>query len=192
MERANDAFLRIVEEDMYMTDSEKLDFIITKVVSIDKKVEALEKRVSALEEKVGALEERMDSLEKRMDSLEKRMDSLEERMDSLEKRMDSLEERMDSLERRMDSVEKRLSIVEVALADDRRENRLTRSIIENEVNHSIKLIAEGHYDLNRKVDEAIHTTSDVAAKEEIYDLKFVIQGEKIREISERMDIYATN
>lgn len=133
-----------------MTDSEKLDFIITKVVSIDKKVDALEKR------------------------------------------MDALEDRMDALEKRVDSVEKRLSIVEVALADDRRENRLTRSIIENEVNHSIKLIAEGHYDLNRKVDEAIHTTSDVAAKEEIYDLKFVIQGEKIREISERMDIYAAN
>lgn len=135
---------------MDMTDSEKLDFIITKVVSIDKKVDALEKR------------------------------------------MDALEDRMDALEKRVDSVEKRLSIVEVALADDRRENRLTRSIIENEVNHSIKLIAEGHYDLNRKVDEAIHTTSDVAAKEEIYDLKFVIQGEKIREISERMDIYAAN
>ena len=147
-----------------MTDSEKLDFIIAKVVSIDKKVDALEKRVTALEERVGALEKRMDSLERRMDSLEERMDS----------------------------VEKRLSIAEVALADDRRENRLTRSIIENEVNHSIKLIAEGHYDLNRKVDESIHTTSDVAAKEEIYDLKFVIQGEKIREISERMDIYVAN
>lgn len=154
-----------------MTDSEKLDFIIAKVVSIDKKVDALEKRVTALEERVGALEKRMDSIEKRMDSIERRMDSIEERMDS---------------------VEKRLSIAEVALADDRRENRLTRSIIENEVNHSIKLIAEGHYDLNRKVDEAIHTTSDVAAKEEIYDLKFVIQGEKIREISERMDIYVAN
>ena len=171
MERANDGFLGLVEEGMYMTDSEKLDFIIAKVVSIDKKVDALEKRVTALEERVGALEKRMDSIEKRMDSIERRMDSIEERMDS---------------------VEKRLSIAEVALADDRRENRLTRSIIENEVNHSIKLIAEGHYDLNRKVDEAIHTTSDVAAKEEIYDLKFVIQGEKIREISERMDIYVAN
>lgn len=161
-----------------MTDSEKLDFIITKVVSIEKKVDALEKRVGALE--------------KRMDALEKRVGALEERMDALEKRVGALEEKMDALEERMDSVEKRLSIVEVALADDNRENRLTRSIIENEINHSIKLIAEGHYDLNRKVDEAIHITSDVAAKEEIYDFKFILQGEKIREISERMDIYAAH
>ena len=161
-----------------MTDSEKLDFIIAKVVSIDKKVDALENR--------------MDALETRMDALETRMDALENRMDALENRMDALENRVGTLEGKVDSLEKRLSIVEVVLADDRRENRLTRSIIENEINHNISLIAEGHYDLNRKVDEAIHTTSDVAAKEEIYDVKFVIQGEKIRELSERMDIYAAN
>lgn len=147
-----------------MTDSEKLDFIITKVVSIEKKV----------------------------DSLEKRMDSLEKRMDSLEKKVDSLEKRMDAIEKRMDSVERRLSIAEVALEDDRRENRLTRSIIENDLNHSIRLIAEGHYDLNRKVDEAIHTTADVAAKEEIYDLKFIVHKEKLKELSERMEIYAAH
>ena len=47
MERANDGFLGLVEEGMCMTDSEKLDFIIAKVVSIDKKVDALEKRVTA-------------------------------------------------------------------------------------------------------------------------------------------------
>ena len=161
-----------------MTDSEKLDFIITKVVSIEKKVDSLEKG--------------MDSLEKRMDSLEKRMDSLEKKVDLLEKKVDSLEKRMDAIEKRMDSVERRLSIAEVALEDDRRENRLTRSIIENDLNHSIRLIAEGHYDLNRKVDEAIHTTADVAAKEEIYDLKFIVHKEKLKELSERMEIYAAH
>lgn len=154
-----------------MTDSEKLDFIITKVVSIEKKV---------------------DSLEKRMDSLEKKVESLEKRMESLEKRVDSLEKKVDSLEKRMDSVERRLSIAEIALENDRGENRLTRSIIENDLNHSIRLIAEGHYDLNRKVDEAIHTTADVAAKEEIYDLKFIVHKEKLKELSERMGIYAAH
>ncbi|HBI61129.1 MAG TPA: hypothetical protein DDY31_07955, partial [Lachnospiraceae bacterium] len=132
------------------------------------------------------------SLEKRMDSLEKRMDSLEKKVDLLEKKVDSLEKRMDAIEKRMDSVERRLSIAEVALEDDRRENRLTRSIIENDLNHSIRLIAEGHYDLNRKVDEAIHTTADVAAKEEIYDLKFIVHKEKLKELSERMEIYAAH
>ncbi len=168
-----------------MTDSEKLDFILTKVVSIEKKVDALETRMDALET-------RMDALETRMDALESKVDALESKVDALETRMDALETRMDAIEKRMDSVERGLSIAEVALADDRRENRLTRAIIENDLNHSIKLIAEGHYDLNRKVDEAIHTTADVAAKEEIYDLKFIMHKEKLKELSERMDIYAAH
>ena len=136
--------------------------------------------------------EKLDFIITKVVSIEKKVDSLEKRMDSLEKRMDSLEKRMDAIEKRMDSVERRLSIAEVALEDDRRENRLTRSIIENDLNHSIRLIAEGHYDLNRKVDEAIHTTADVAAKEEIYDLKFIVHKEKLKELSERMEIYAAH
>lgn len=136
--------------------------------------------------------EKLDFIITKVVSIEKKVDSLEKRMDSLEKRMDSLEKRMDAIEKRMDSVERRLSIAEVALEDDRRENRLTRSIIENDLNHSIRLIAEGHYDLNRKVDEAIHTTADVAAKEEIYDLKFIVHKEKLKELSERMEIYASH
>ncbi len=136
--------------------------------------------------------EKLDFILTKVVSIEKKVDALETRMDALETRMDALETRMDAIEKRMDSVERRLSIAEVALADDRRENRLTRAIIENDLNHSIKLIAEGHYDLNRKVDEAIHTTADVAAKEEIYDLKFIMHKEKLKELSERMDIYAAH
>lgn len=83
-----------------MTDSEKLDFIITKVVSIEKKIGLLEKRV-------------------------------------------------DLLEKRMDFAERRLSIAEVALADDRREERVTHAIVENDLNHSIRLIAEGYHDLKK-------------------------------------------
>ena len=128
----------------------------------------------------------------KLDFIIAKLEPMDQKIDELINRMESLENRVESLENRVESLEKRLSIVESVVADARRENRLVRSIVENEINYNISLIAEGHYDLNRKVDEAIHTTSDVAAKEEIYDVKFVIQGEKIRELSERMDIYATN
>ena len=127
-----------------------------------------------------------------MESLENRIESLESNVKLLENRIGFLEVRVDGLDGKAVSIEKRLSIVESVVADARRENRLVRSIVENEINYNIGLIAEGHCDLNRKVDDAIHTASGVAAKEEVYDVKFVIQGEKIRELAERMDIYAAN
>ena len=155
-------------------------------------MEALENRVEALENRVEALENRMESLESRVESLENRIESLESNVKLLENRIGFLEVRVDGLDGKAVSIEKRLSIVESVVTDARRENRLVRSIVENEINYNIGLIAEGHCDLNRKVDDAIHTASGVAAKEEVYDVKFVIQGEKIRELAERMDIYAAN
>ncbi len=49
-----------------MTDSEKLDLILDKLVKLD-----------TLEERIYALEKRIDALEKRIDALEKRIYSLE-------------------------------------------------------------------------------------------------------------------
>lgn len=49
-----------------MTDSEKLDLILDKLVKLD-----------TLEERIYALEKRIDALEKRIDVLEKRIYSLE-------------------------------------------------------------------------------------------------------------------
>ena len=49
-----------------MTDSEKLDLILDKLVKLD----TLEKRIDALEKRIDALEKRIYSLEKRIYSLE--------------------------------------------------------------------------------------------------------------------------
>ena len=47
-----------------MTDSEKLDLLLSKMVSVDNKVDALDSKVDALDSRVDALEHRMTSLEK--------------------------------------------------------------------------------------------------------------------------------
>lgn len=52
--------------------------------------------------------------------------------------------------------------------------------LENEISHNIMVIAEGHLDLNRKLDEAIHLTSDIKAKQEIQDLYIRRHDNKLR------------
>jgi len=42
--------------------------------------------------------------------------------------------------------------------------------LENEISHNIRIIAEGHLDLSRKLNEAIHLASDIKARQEIQDL----------------------
>lgn len=42
--------------------------------------------------------------------------------------------------------------------------------LENEIDHNIKIIAEGHLDLSRKLNEAIKIASDIQAKQELQDI----------------------
>ena len=125
-----------------MTDSQKLDLLLEKVISIDNHVILLDNRIASLEDRVASLENRMESLENRVASLESRMESLESRVESLESDMESL----------------------------KREVTNTRLIIENETNHNIKIVAEGHLDLSRKLDEAIEFSNEITAKLEKHEI----------------------
>lgn len=142
-----------------MTNNEKLDLILETVISIDA-------RVGRLEERMDRLEERMDRLEERMNRLEERMDRLEERMDHLEERMDRLEGRMDCLEERMDHLEERVAGIEITL--------------ENETNRNIRIIAEGHLDVIRKLDDSLK----VSQESEIYQLRVNHLDAEIKKIKE--------
>lgn len=77
--------------------------------------------------------------------------SIDEKVDSLSTRMDSMENRMSSVESRVDSLETRIKPLEV-LPRQVKELQLT---LENEVCRNTRIIAEGHIDLSRKLDEAM-------------------------------------
>ena len=106
-------------------------------------------------DKLDLILQKLDTIEIKVDSLEKRIDSLEKRMDSMEKRMDSMEKRMDSMEKRIDSMEKHME--EKFLKLDLR--------MDNEVLFGLRVVADGHFDLNRKLNAVMddHTT-----KEQLY------------------------
>ena len=122
--------------------------VIKRLDAIEKRLDVIEKRLDAIEKRLDVLEQRVDALEKRMDALEKRMDVLEQRVGALEKRMDVLEDRVDSLENQMNSLKGQMDTLEEKV-------RHFRLIVENDVQRSINIIAEGHQDLNRKLEDAI-------------------------------------
>lgn len=95
------------------------------------------------------LEEKLEPVNERLDSIESRVTSIEGKVDSLESKVNSIEDKVDSLESKVVSIE------------------LT---LENETNRNIKIIAEGHLDLSRKLNEAIHIASDIKSRQEIQDI----------------------
>ena len=77
----------------------------------------------------------------KLDLLLEKVDHIDKRVDSIEQRIDSIEQRVDSIGKRVDSIEQQGNRIEITL--------------ENETNRNIQLIAEGHLNLDRKLDEAL-------------------------------------
>lgn len=92
---------------------------------------------------LSAIEELLDrKLEEKLEQkLDEKLSGIHTRLDSLEKRVGSLENGVSNLNEKMDKVDMRLRHVELTM--------------ENEITPNIMRVAEGHLDLNRKLNEAI-------------------------------------
>ena len=53
-----------------MTESEKLDLLLKKVIDIDQKVETLDQKVETLDQKVETLDQKVETLDQKVTSLE--------------------------------------------------------------------------------------------------------------------------
>ena len=79
--------------------------------------------------------------------------NLEEAFASLNRRFDGLEGRLDSMESRLGGVESRLDKLENSVKD-------IQLTLENETNRNIAIVAEGHLDLSRKLNEVLAQNSE--------------------------------
>ncbi len=117
-------------------------------------------------EKLDLLLQKMTSFESRMEGMESKMEGMESRMEGMESRMEGMESRMEHLESDMEAQKAEIGKINLTL--------------ENETNRNIQIIAEGHLDLSRKLNECIRLSSDIKAKQEIQDVFINFHTSKLR------------
>ena len=100
-------------------------------------------------------EERFDRVDARLDKVDERLDRVDKRLDQMDERFDQVDARFDGMEGTIRSLDYRISDMERRMDDSELNQTKTRMILENDVLKSINIIAEGHLDLNRKLDEAL-------------------------------------
>lgn len=77
--------------------------------------------------------------------MEQQMNSIDGRLASAEAAVSSIRAQTDSMNGKIITIDKKLTAIEMT--------------IENELSRNIQIIAEGHLDLSRKLNKAIHQTS---------------------------------
>ena len=94
-----------------------------------------------------------------------------EKLDLILSNMAGIEQSITGLEHSVTGIEQRIAELEAGFEQKLEiiDQRLTRleSHIENVTDKNIRIVAEGHVDLNRKLNEVIHVTSDIKAYHEL-------------------------
>lgn len=113
--------------------------------------------------------------ETNMGNTKKILEKMQKGFDRLDKRMDHMDKRLDGMDKRLDGMDKRLDKLEHATRD-------IQLTIENEIRPNIQVIAEGHADINRKLDEALKVENE----KEIMKIHLTYLENEVRRIKEKI------
>ena len=111
--------------------------------TIDQKLEPIKERLDGVDKRLDGMGEQLKELEpikERLDGMDKRLDGMDKRLDGMDKRLDGMDEQLKELEpikERLDGMDEQLKVLD-------KKNTDTRSVIETQIEHAIRLLAEGH------------------------------------------------
>ena len=109
--RFDNDIMWIRKGDDYMTDSEKLDLLIAKVITIDDKV-------GTLEDKFGTFEDKFDLLTDEVGTLTGKVETLEGKVGTLTGRVETLEHNVSGLKEQTIKSTKELKTMDKAILDE--------------------------------------------------------------------------
>ena len=115
-----------------MTDQELLHKIYSGMQSMSQEIQSMHSDMQSMNQEIQSIRSEMQSMNQEIQSIRSDMQSMSQEIQSLNARVDRLEERVSNLE----------------------------MTLENETNRNIRIIAEGHLDVMRKLDDALEVTNE--------------------------------
>ena len=104
------------------------------------------KLLKEIYDKIQSIDNRMDAMENKMDAMENKLDAMENKMDAMENKMNGMQNSINGMNEDIKKLNDKTDRIEI--------------ILENETNPNIDVIAEGHLDLVRKLEEATAISKD--------------------------------
>lgn len=135
-----------------MTDSEKLDLLLSKMQTMEEGIGELKADVQMLKADVQMLKADVQALKADMVQVKEDIAHMKNDIRALQKTTENLEFRMQKVE----------------------------LMLENETNRNIKLVAEGHYDLYRKLNESLK----IREKDEMLQIRVNTLERKVKELQD--------
>ena len=182
-----------------MTDTEKLDLLIssmdkvntisdqleqlnTSAVNFNFIVHQLDSKVEKLDSRMASVETRVEKLDSRMASVESKVEKLDSQVEKLDSRMASVETKVEKLDSRMVNVETKVEMMHGEMVEMKSDMKTMKLIMENELRVNIQRVAEGHLDLSRKLHEVVKNSNEI----EMLSVRVGMLESEVREIKRKI------
>jgi len=120
--------------------------------------------------------EKLDLLLNKVTSMEGKMTSMEGKMTSMESEMTSMKGEITAVKNEMTSMKSKISSLEYRVTD-------IQLTLDNETNKGIKIIAEGHLDLSRKLNDVLRVESE----KEMALLRLTVLENEVRRLRDKIE-----
>ncbi|MCM1038963.1 MAG: hypothetical protein NC314_08275 [Roseburia sp.] len=98
------------------------------------------------------------------------LQALYDDMQNMKQDMQNMKQDMSDVKQDVKDVKQGLLDMDQRVSNVEYEVKKINLVLENETNRNIRIVAEAHLDLSRKLDECILLSSEVKARQEIQDL----------------------
>ena len=160
------------EERIDMKDSKK---IIKKLDEFSAHMNKMQNNMDKIFVQMDGMQDRMEEMDGRLEEMNERLEKMNGRQEEMDERLEKMNERLEKMNGRLEEMNGRLGRVESKTTD-------IQLTIENEIRKNIQTIAEGHLDLNRKLDDSLKVNNE----KEIMKLHLTHLENEVRQIKERL------
>lgn len=151
-----------------MTDSQKLDLILTELQGVKGDVKGLKSEVEGLKGDVKVLKSDVEGLKGDVKGLKIELQNVKSEIQGMKSEMRDMKSDIKALKDDVRRLDRKVTEVEIH--------------IETVTDRNISFIAEGHLDLNRKLDDALK----VEHLKELYFIRTNMIDDEIRRIKDRL------
>ena len=120
--------------------------------------------------------EKLEEMNSKISDMDSRISNMDSKISDMDSRISDMDSKMSNMDSRISDMDSRISDMDSKISD-------IQLTLENETNKNIQIIAEGHLDLSRKLDEAMATENE----KEMLLIRVNRLENELRKIKERLE-----
>ena len=136
-----------------MTEETRL--ILDKIGQVDQHLNGIDLRFDRVEQRLNEMDLKFDCIDQRFNEIDAKFDYVDQRFNEIDSKFYTIDQRLNEIDSKFDDIDQRFDMTDKQTKELDQKLTEVQLTLENDINKKIRIIAEGHLDLSRKLDDSL-------------------------------------